>query len=641
MVSMTKKELQLNGAFLMTTLGDRMWTFVIGLFMHQLGGMTWVAVQQLVDSVLKLSVITVLGHYLDRVNRDKIIQTTLLINNAAVAGSALIFACLFAYQPDTGATVFLLAAAAIASVSKVASELQRICFTKDWVVVIARSEQIELSRVNSYLLCIDQVSSAILPTISGKLLDSFHWSFVCIFIICYNFVSWAVESYILSQLYKETEALRTRAIENAANEELAGLQIERGSIGMYFKQTSWMAGFGLALLYMTVLGFDNLAASYGQKHGLSAAYIGFLRGFGSLLGILGAFSFQFVARRIGLLWTVMVGLLWQNFFINMCGVSVLLPGSSMNISGFFSEMTVSEWFSQVIQKVANPESQDVPSVPFYDVTISVNLFFMGISLARFGLWLADPAITQIQQETIPENQRYMVFAVQTGLCELFSILKDIIVIFFPFTSLFGALTLGSCVFVFAGFLFNLFYHAQVILFYSCIDLNQKICGFSFTDKNRHLHELQAPDIPLETIPERQSLIGAENGHVVEELPTKNGTSSIVENGHPKENGKPSNTVENGHVVEELPTKNGTSSIVENGHPKENGKPSNTVENGHVVEELPTKNGISSIVENGHPKENGKPSNTVENGHSKENGEPTSETSPDKISQEEQTSSNAE
>ncbi|KAF1769267.1 hypothetical protein GCK72_001083 [Caenorhabditis remanei] len=578
MVSMTKKELQLNGAFLMTTLGDRMWTFVIGLFMHQLGGMTWVAVQQLVDSVLKLSVITVLGHYLDRVNRDKIIQTTLLINNAAVAGSALIFACLFAYQPDTGATVFLLAAAAIASVSKVASELQRICFTKDWVVVIARSEQIELSRVNSYLLCIDQVSSAILPTISGKLLDSFPWSFVCIFIICYNFVSWAVESYILSQLYKETEALRTRAIENAANEELAGLQIERGSIGMYFKQTSWMAGFGLALLYMTVLGFDNLAASYGQKHGLSAAYIGFLRGFGSLLGILGAFSFQFVARRIGLLWTVMVGLLWQNFFINMCGVSVLLPGSSMNISGFFSEMTVSEWFSQVIQKVANPESQDVPSVPFYDVTISVNLFFMGISLARFGLWLADPAITQIQQETIPENQRYMVFAVQTGLCELFSILKDIIVIFFPFTSLFGALTLGSCVFVFAGFLFNLFYHAQ--------------CGFSLTDKNRHLHELQAPDIPLETIPERQSLIGAENGHVVEELPTKNGTSSIVENGHPKENGKPSNTVENGHVVEELLTKNGTSSIVENGHPKEN-------------------------------------------------GELTSETSPDKISQEEQTSSNAE
>lgn len=82
-------------------------------------------------------------------------------------------------------------------------------------------------------------------------------------------------------------------------------------------------------------------------------------------------------------------------------------------------------------------------------------------MARFGLWLADPSINQIQQETVPEHQRYTVFLTQTALCELFSVLKDIIVILLPFTTLFGALTLGSCFFVFSGFLLNLIYHAKV------------------------------------------------------------------------------------------------------------------------------------------------------------------------------------
>lgn len=473
-----------------------MWAFVIGLFMHQLGGMTWVAVQQLVDSVLKLVVITIVGQYLDKIDRSKIIQRTLLLNNAAVAVSAGLFAYMFVHKTDHYATPVLLMASAVASIAKVASEIQRISFTKDWVVVISQSESVDLAKVNSILLCIDQISSAILPTLTGELLDTFKWQYVCGFIIVYNLASWVIESMILRRLYNETPQLKTRASEITGDEELRGLKgVKLNSITQYFKQQSWTAGFGLSLLYMTVLGFDNLAASYGQKHGLSASYIGVLRGFGSALGVIGTFSFQFVAKRFGLLWTVMIGLVWQNIFIEMCGVSVLLPGSSMDVSGYIANTSVSEWSKEVLSRVSNPEPQNVPSVSFYDVALPVNLFFIGISFARFGLWLADPAITQIQQETIPESQRYMAFTVQIALNEVFSILKDIIVIMFPFTPLFGVLTLGSCVFVFTGFMFNVFYHAQ--------------CGFSCVNKNMHLGRQPVCEMATLSSPEKQSLMGDE------------------------------------------------------------------------------------------------------------------------------------
>lgn len=502
MICWSRKEIQLFGAFLLTTLGDRMWAFVIGFFMHHFGGMTWVAVQQLVDSALKLIGITIAGQFLDRIDRDKIIQRTLLLNNTAVFVSALIYFGMFAIETKGYTTIFLFLASAFGSVSKVASELQRISFQKDWVIVIAKTEQIDLSKLNRDLLVLDQLSTFVLPLAFGIALQLFPWSWICLFIAGYNCVSWAAESHILHRLYEETEQLRTRASELTGDEELRGLKdVKLNSFTTYFKQSSWMAGFGLALLYMTVLGFDNLAASYGQKHGLSAGYIGLARAVGALIGIFGSSLYHLSAKQFGLLWTVMIGLIWQNIFINLCGVSVLLPGSSMDVFGFYQNTTVDQWWNQMIEKVTKPETQEIPTVPLSQVALPIILFFTGISFARFGLWLADPAISQIQQETIPERQRYSVFTVQLAICEFFSILKDIIVILLPFTSLFGLLTLGSCAFVFCGFLLNVFYHYK--------------CGFSFSDKNRHLRYKNAIEMSAisSALPEAETLL-TENGKIV-------------------------------------------------------------------------------------------------------------------------------
>lgn len=45
--------------------------FAIGLFLHQLGGITWIAIHQLVDSLAKLVLTPLVGSMLDKTNRNR------------------------------------------------------------------------------------------------------------------------------------------------------------------------------------------------------------------------------------------------------------------------------------------------------------------------------------------------------------------------------------------------------------------------------------------------------------------------------------------------------------------------------------------------------------------------------------------
>ncbi|KAK5974126.1 Solute carrier family 40 protein, partial [Trichostrongylus colubriformis] len=153
----------------------------------------------------------------------------------------------------------------------------------------------------------------------------------------------------------------------------------------------------------------------------------------------------------------------QNLFINFCSVSIVLPGSPFNATGYFSTLTTTKWADGVRTTIFGGLNTTDPSspLPFSQLSPSIIVFFFGITLARFGLWIADPSITQIMQETIPERERYSVFGVQTSICEFFSVIKDVMVIVFPETSSFGVLISISCFFVFTGFLFYLSYFIKL------------------------------------------------------------------------------------------------------------------------------------------------------------------------------------
>ncbi|KAL6722664.1 hypothetical protein Aduo_017769 [Ancylostoma duodenale] len=456
----------LNLAFLISALGDRLWMFAIGLFLHQLGGITWIAIHQLLDSLAKLVLTPVLGSLLDKTNRNKGMQAVLFVNNVTISLSALIFFFNLSEtqkpQVQWVKTLYLLFAILFGSVSRVASEAQKTAFTKDWiVVVIAKTKGARLSTQNAAMTVIDQASSLLTPLIAGVMLDSMTRAWCCIVIIAWNILSWSVEASMLLWIYRRIPALAHRKRNDSTHKDscVEASPSPVAAYFAYFRQSAFRAAFGLALLYMTVLGFDNLALSYGASQGMSASTLGLFRSIGSLLGLLGALSYTALERSLGLLWTGLIGLMLQNIFLNLCTISISLPGSPFNATGYFSTLTTSKWVDGVRSTVMGGlnATDPTPALPFSELSPSIIVFFLGITLARFGLWIADPSITQIMQETIPERERYSVFGVQTSICELFSVLKDLMVIAFPETSSFGVLITISCIFVFSGFIFYFSY----------------------------------------------------------------------------------------------------------------------------------------------------------------------------------------
>lgn len=65
------------------------------------------------------------------------------------------------------------------------------------------------------------------------------------------------------------------------------------------------------------------------------------------------------------------------------------------------------------------------------------------------------------QENIPEDERLTVFGIQNGICQMFSVLKDLIVIIFPDPRIFGFLIILSVSFVFAAYLHYIYYCLKV------------------------------------------------------------------------------------------------------------------------------------------------------------------------------------
>ncbi|CAG0925888.1 unnamed protein product, partial [Notodromas monacha] len=68
---------------------------------------------------------------------------------------------------------------------------------------------------------------------------------------------------------------------------------------IYFRHEVFAAGFGLALLYMTVLGFDLVTTAYAYSQGVPPWLLGLLTGLGALNGMIGALSFPWLCSRLG------------------------------------------------------------------------------------------------------------------------------------------------------------------------------------------------------------------------------------------------------------------------------------------------------------------------------------------------------
>lgn len=89
--------------------------------------------------------------------------------------------------------------------------------------------------------------------------------------------------------------------------------------------------------------------------------------------------------------------------------------------------------------------------------ISISLLITGIIISRFGLWLSDLSISQLQQENVPEEERGIVGAMQKSFNSLLDMSMYICVISLPKPEQFGILAIMSVAAVgIAGILYATF-----------------------------------------------------------------------------------------------------------------------------------------------------------------------------------------
>ena len=122
-------------------------------------------------------------------------------------------------------------------------------------------------------------------------------------------------------------------------------------------------------------------------------------------------------------------------------VSVWLPGSPFDPS--------------VLQDGYNPfdaqnnQDQTCSAKIGIDHT-AVGILIGGILVSRFGLYIADLSVTQIQQENVDVSIRGVIGGTQASINHIMMVLRFILVLLLPRQQTFGILIILSFIFLFLG-----------------------------------------------------------------------------------------------------------------------------------------------------------------------------------------------
>ncbi|XP_021374271.1 solute carrier family 40 member 1-like [Mizuhopecten yessoensis] len=248
----------------------------------------------------------------------------------------------------------------------------------------------------------------------------------------------------------------------------------------FMKYDVAVAGWALAFLYFTVLGFDNITIGYATTQGMSESLVGILIGCAAVFGIIASISFPILRRKFGLVRTGTIGFSWEVCCLCLCIVSLWMPGGTFDPNRDWSKHNIIKgncsntiattigplasssepYVNTTYEPAPEPElhvstacnhildvSDDIP-----ESKASIIMLLMGIVGARFGVWLTDLAITQLFLEAVAETERGIVNGFQSSLNKLMDMFKFIMIIFIPDPSMFGYPAIVSFCFIFSAWL---------------------------------------------------------------------------------------------------------------------------------------------------------------------------------------------
>ncbi|XP_045874537.1 solute carrier family 40 member 1 isoform X2 [Meles meles] len=499
-----------------------MWHFAVSVFLVELYGnsLLLTAVYGLVVAGSVLVLGAIIGDWVDKNARLRVAQTSLVVQNVSVILCGIILMMVFLHKNElltmyhgwvlTSCYILIIT---IANIANLASTATAITIQRDWIVVVAGGDRSKLADMNATIRRIDQLTNILAPMAVGQIMTFGSAVIGCGFISGWNLVSMCVEYFLLWKVYQKTPALAVKAALKVEEAELKQLNLQketepkslegthlmgekspaaheledepepscasqmaepfrtfRDGWVSYYNQPVFLAGMGLAFLYMTVLGFDCITTGYAYTQGLSGALLSILMGASAVTGIMGTVVFTWLRRKCGLVRTGLISGFAQLSCLILCVISVFMPGSPLDLSVSPFEDIRSRFIQTEPLSTMNPTkipeiiltteihvsngsapANIIPEMSPKSVPIiSVSLLFAGVIAARIGLWSFDLTVTQLLQENVIESERGIINGVQNSMNYLLDLLHFIMVILAPNPEAFGLLVLISVSFVAMG-----------------------------------------------------------------------------------------------------------------------------------------------------------------------------------------------
>ncbi|XP_065053412.1 solute carrier family 40 member 1-like isoform X2 [Rhopilema esculentum] len=491
--------------------GDRMWMFAVGLYLVELtpNSLRLTAIYGLSVSAMLVLFGSSIGRWVDANRRLKVIRVSLVLQNALVIVSALVILGILFRKPGHPLLLKLCEATIIVlgSFANLASQASTIAIEKDWVVVVSVGDKDLLADLNAKMRRID-LSCAILAPIAVGLIMTLGSNFAGIIFICgWNTISFFVEYYLLSLVYRAVPRLAIKmsaldkkdhfrgSIESIHEGDEFSKIMEEENLNLidtsadsncfkmacskirsfwdgwrvYFKQDVALAGTSLAFLYLTVLGFSSVTTGYVYTQKISGAVLSVCYGGGSLVGIIGTFLFPRIRKKAGLVKTGLISFWFQCSMLALCVASVWAPGSPSDLYSEHNHI----WQQQTksakhLTEMSNRSGlaihgKIIKSFPIMEANktspkpdekfsyTSVSLFLTGLILSRAGLWMTDLTVTQLLQENVAEMERGIVSGTQGSFNAVLDMAHYVLTIGLPRPNQFGILTLISFAAVIFGY----------------------------------------------------------------------------------------------------------------------------------------------------------------------------------------------
>ena len=442
----------------LTAWGDRLWSFGLGLLLFRIypENLTLVAAYGLTKCFLSITLGAAIGNWIDGVKRLRAAQTFLVLQNLFVALDCCMFGAYFHWQQEiienTGEWIKIIVAivtSILALVAHLASTGSKIVVEKDWIVVIAGGSEDKLAKLNSIFRTIDLVCFNLTPILAGLLFSYSTYAIAATVIAAWNLISVIVEYSLLISIYKQFHGLAKKTIEASASGVLTKITGSYYGWSFYFRHKVRNAGLGLAFLYMTVLGFDNITWAYSLLQCVPEFILGVLVAISSVFGIAGSLVFPVLRKCLGNTERGgVLGMLCLVSSVSLCVVSIWLPGSPFNPVAIKDPISEKE-LTAPSHNETNFLDEKCSDEKVPDMT-SVAVMLSGIIASRFGLWIADLSITQIIQENVEETKRGVFGGVQDSLNQSFNMIKFCLVLIMPKENMFGILIILSFIFISFG-----------------------------------------------------------------------------------------------------------------------------------------------------------------------------------------------